>query len=179
MKEKNIETELRSLIDEKEYKRLLRFFKKEAKFLGQEKQISYYFSGEQDLRIQKSDKSAKIWMKKGKMHDDSREEIEVKLDLKEFENAEKIFEALGYVVKIKWFRKRNTFSWNGIKVMIDDTKGYGMIVEFEKMCKEKDKEKTIQILRRKMSELEINETPKSEFAKKFEYYEKNWKQLIR
>ncbi|EKE25510.1 MAG: hypothetical protein ACD_5C00134G0005 [uncultured bacterium] len=179
MKEKNIETEIRSLIDEKEYKKLLRFFKKEAKFLGQEKQISYYFSGEQDLRIQKSDKSAKIWMKKGKMHDDSREEIEVKLDLKEFENAEKIFEALGYEVKIKWFRNRNTFSWKGMKVMIDDTKGYGMIIEFEKMCKEKDKEKTVELLRDKMRQLSVNETSKSEFEKKFEYYKKNWKALIK
>lgn len=176
---KNIETEIRSLIDEKEYKRLLRFFKKEAKFLGQEKQISYYFSGDQDLRIQKSDKSAKIWMKKGKMHDDSREEIEVKLDWKEFENAQMLFEALGYQIKIKWFRKRNTFAWDGIKVMLDDTKGYGRIIELEKMCRQQDKEKTVAALREKLKQLKIQETPKEEFEKKFEYYKKNWKKLTK
>lgn len=176
---KNIEAEIRSFIDEKKYRSLLKFFKKEAKFLGEEKQLTKYFSGEQDLRIQKSDKAAKIWLKKGKMHDDSREEIEVKLDLKEFENAQNIFEALGYEVKIQWLRKRNTFAWKGLKVMLDDTKGYGMIIEFEKMCKEKDKEKALESIRKKMLELGIGETPKTEFAKKFEFYEKNWKKLIK
>lgn len=179
MKDKNIEAEIRSFIDEKQYKSLLKFFKKEAKFLGEEKQVTRYFSGEQDLRIQKSDKSAKIWLKKGKMHDDSREEIEVKLELKEFENANKIFEALGYEVKIQWLRKRNTFYWNGINVMLDDTKGYGMILELEKMCKEEDKEKTTEMLRKKMNDLDIAETKKGEFEKKFEYYKKNWKKLIK
>lgn len=178
MKSSNIEAEIRSLVDEKQYAKLLRFFKKEGKFLGKESQISYYFSGEQDLRIQKSDKSAKIWLKKGKMHDDSREEIEVRLELKEFENAEKIFEALGYEVKIKWFRTRNTFSWKGLKVMLDDTKGYGRIIELEKMCKESEKEKTITMLRRKMAELGIRETDKQEFENKFEYYKHNWQKLV-
>ncbi|KKP98212.1 MAG: Adenylyl cyclase CyaB [Candidatus Moranbacteria bacterium GW2011_GWD2_36_12] len=178
MEQKNIETEIRSLITEEQYKTLLKFFKKEGKFLGKENQISYYFSGEQDLRIQKSDKSAKIWLKKGKMHADCREEIEVKFDLKEFENAEKLFESLGYEVKIKWFRKRNTFLWKGISVMLDDTKGYGRIIELEKMCKEMEKEKTINMLRAKMEFLKIEETKKDEFEKKFEYYKKNWKKIV-
>jgi predicted adenylyl cyclase CyaB len=179
MKAKNIEAEIRSLISEDQYKRLLKFFKKEAKFLGEENQISHYFSGERDLRIQKSDKSAKIWLKKGKMHADSREEIEVKLEKSEFENAENLFRALGYEVKIKWFRKRFTFLWKGISVMLDDTKGYGRIIEFEKMCKESDKGKTINALRAKMKSLEIEETSKEKFEKKFEYYKKNWKKLIK
>ena len=78
---KNIEVEIRSLVTKNQYDNLFKFFKKEGKFLGEEKQISYYFSGEIDLRIQKSNKSAKIWLKKGKMHADSRKEIELKLVL--------------------------------------------------------------------------------------------------
>ncbi|EKE19255.1 MAG: hypothetical protein ACD_9C00071G0002 [uncultured bacterium] len=179
MSSKNIETEIRSLIDKDQYRKLLKFFKKEGKFLGEENQISYYFSGPEDLRIQKSDKSAKIWLKKGKMHDDSREEIEVKLELKEFKNAEKLFEALGYEIKIQWFRKRNTFLWKGVSVMLDDTKGYGHIIELEKMCKEEQKEKTINALRTKMNQLKIEETKKEEFEKKFEYYKNNWKKLVK
>ena len=179
MESKNIEAEIRSLIDERQYKSLLKFFKKEGKFLGQENQVSYYFSGSEDLRIQKSDKSAKIWLKKGKMHDDSREEIEVRLEKKEFENAEKIFEALGYEIKIKWFRKRNTFVWKGMRVMLDDTLGYAKIIELEKMCKKQDKEKTIANLRAKLAQLGIAETAKEEFEKKFEYYKNNWKKLVK
>lgn len=179
MKQKNIETEIRSFIDERQYKDLLKFFKKEGRFFGEEKQISYYFSGENDLRIQRSDKSAKIWLKKGKMHDDSREEIEVKLDIKEFENSKSLFEALGYEIKIEWYRRRNTFSWKGINVMLDDTKGYGRIIELEKMCKAPEKEKTIRLLRTKMEILGVQETKKEEFEKKFEYYKKNWKKLVK
>lgn len=179
MKQKNIEAEIRSFVSEDQHKKLLRFFKKEGKFLGVENQISYYFSGDHDLRIQKSDKNAKIWLKKGEMHADSREEIEIKFDLKQFENAENLFKALGYGVKIKWFRKRNTFSWQGVSVMLDDTKGYGRIIELEKMCKESEKEKTIKTLKNKLAILKIAETQKTEFSEKFEYYKKNWKKLVK
>lgn len=178
MKQKNIEIEIRSLIDEKSYKKLLRFFKKEGKFISQEKQTSYYFSGKNDLRIQKSDKYAKIWLKKGMMHDNSREEIEVRLDLREFENASRLFESLGFENEIIWFRTRNVFSWKNVKVMLDDTKGYGYILELEKMSDSVSEDKVIRDLSRKMELLGIRETPKEEFAKKFEYYKNNWKKLV-
>lgn len=178
MKQKNIEIEIRSLIDEKMYKKLLRFFKKEGRFISKENQTSYYFSGKDDLRIQKSDKYAKIWMKKGKMHDDSREEIEVKLDLKEFENANRLFESLGFKNEIIWLRMRNIFSWKNVKVMLDNTKGYGYILELEKMGDLASEDMIIKDLRSKMNSLGIEETSKEEFAKKFEYYKNNWKKLI-
>ncbi len=176
---KNIEVEIRSLVTKNQYDNLFKFFKKEGKFLGEEKQISYYFSGEIDLRIQKSNKSAKIWLKKGKMHADSRKEIELKLDLNNFENAKKLFEALGYKIEIKWYRKRNTFLWKEINVMLDDTKGYGYIIELEKMCQKTEKEKTVNMLRTTMNLLKVEETKKEEFDKKFEYYKKNWKRLTK
>jgi predicted adenylyl cyclase CyaB len=179
MKQKNIETEIRSLITKKQHQDLLKFFKKDGKFLGEERQVSYYFSGENDLRIQKSNKSAKIWLKKGKMHEDSREEIEIKIDKNEFENAKKLFEALDYEVKIEWFRKRNNFLWKGINVAVDDTRGYGYIIELEKMCKPIEKEKITNILRARIKLLGIKETKKEKFDKKFEYYKKNWKKLIK
>jgi len=178
MKQKNIEIEIRSLIDEKKYKKLLRFFRKEGKFISKENQTSYYFSGENDLRIQKSDKYAKIWLKKGMMHDNSREEIEIKLDLKEFENANRLFEFLGFKNEIIWLRTRNVFSWKNVKVMLDNTKGYGYILELEKMGDLASEDKIIKDLRRKMEFLGIEETPKEEFSKKFEYYKNNWKKLI-
>ncbi|EKE21492.1 MAG: hypothetical protein ACD_7C00215G0007 [uncultured bacterium] len=178
MKRKNIEIEIRSLIDEEKYKKLLKFFKKEGKFISKENQTSYYFSGENDLRIQKSDKYAKIWLKKGMMHDDAREEIEIKLNLKDFENANRLFESLGFKKEIIWIRKRNIFSWKNIKVMLDNTKGYGYILELEKMSDLADKDMVIKDLKRKMDLLGIKETSKEEFGKKFEYYKNNWKKLI-
>jgi uncharacterized protein YjbK len=42
---KNIEVEIRSFISRSQYYNLLKFFKKQGKFLGQDRQIAYYFSG--------------------------------------------------------------------------------------------------------------------------------------
>lgn len=178
MKIKNIEIEIRSLIDEENYKKLLRFFKKEGRLISQENQTSYYLSGENDLRIQKSDSYAKIWLKKGMMHDDFREEIEVRLNLKEFENASRLFESLGFKKEIIWIRKRKVFSWKKVKVMLDNTKGYGYILELEKMSDLASKNRVIKDLKSKMELLGIKETSKEEFDKKFKYYKNNWKKLI-
>jgi predicted adenylyl cyclase CyaB len=178
MKQKNIEIEIRSLIDEKMYKKLLRFFKKEGRFIGKENQISYYFSGKDDLRIQKSDKYAKIWLKKGMLHDNSRKEIEVKLELSEFENASRLFESLGFKNEIIWLRTRNIFSWKNVKIMLDNTKGYGYIIELEKMGDLESKDEILKDLKRKMEILGIKETSKEDFDKKFKYYKNNWKKLI-
>ncbi|MDD2388098.1 MAG: hypothetical protein PHP52_15095 [Bacteroidales bacterium] len=40
-------------------------------------------------------------MKKGKIHDDSREEIEIKFDKNDFEKLETLFLSLGYNIEIK------------------------------------------------------------------------------
>jgi len=118
----NIEVEIRSFISEEKYRELLDFLKKEGEFLGEENQKTYYFDTPQDLRIQKNDDYAKIWMKKGKLHDEHREEIEIKFDKSEFGNLEKLFLALGYNIEIKWFRKRFEFKWDNINVCLDFTK---------------------------------------------------------
>ncbi|MCX6735631.1 MAG: CYTH domain-containing protein [Candidatus Parcubacteria bacterium] len=176
---KNIECEIRSFLTEKEYKKLITFFKKEATFLSADEQITYYFDSKEDLRIQKNDTFAKIWMKKGKIHDEHREELEIKVPREDFEKLEKLFLGLGYSVEIKWFRKRHSFVWEGIDVAIDFTRGYGYIIELEKMTSVKEQEKTVAFLKKKLSELHIPLTPKEEFAKKYEFYKKNWKKLIK
>ncbi len=117
-------------------------------------------------------------MKKGKIHDEYREEIEIKYSKEDFEKLEQLFLTLGYKVEIKWFRKRNTFKWKDVAVVLDYTKGYGYIVELEKMSTEEDKESTLGHLRTKMQEVGIVITPKPEFDEKYQYYKKNWKQLV-
>ncbi len=57
---KNIEVEVRSLITEEQYKRLMERFKKEAVFVGEDEQVTYYFDSEQDLRIQKNNNFSKV-----------------------------------------------------------------------------------------------------------------------
>ena len=117
-------------------------------------------------------------MKKGKLHDDSREEIEIKFDKSEFENLEKLFLALKYNTEIKWFRKRSQFKWDDITVCLDYTKGYGHIIELEKMCTEETKEREFEILKQKLQSLGVNISSKEEFNQKFQYYKENWRSLI-
>jgi len=116
---------------------------------------------------------------KRKLHDDFREEMEIKFDRDDFEKLEKIFRLLGFKIKIKWFRKRHRFEWDGIKACVDHTKGYGHIIELEILCREEDKEGTLNILKQKLAELNIPLTPKEEFEKRFKHYEENWEELVK
>jgi|TARA_Y100000310_G_C20647642_1_gene797544 predicted adenylyl cyclase CyaB len=174
----NIETEIRSFISKEQFETLLEFFKQNAELKKEDYQETFYFDCDEDLRIQRNNFFSKIWMKKGKIHDDHREEIEVKFDKDEFENLEKLFLALGYNTEIKWFRKRFQFKWNEITVCMDSTKGYGYIIELEKMCSKENKEEEFKLLKAKLQSLNVEITPKEEFNKKFQYYKENWKSLV-
>ena len=175
----NIEAELRSFITKEEYEKLLDFFNKNAELVKEDYQETYYFDSPEDLRIQRSQKYAKLWLKKGKVHDEAREEIEIKVDRDDFENLEKLVKGIGHDIEIKWFRDRKQFDWNGIKVCLDYTKGYGYILELEKLCSEEEKEKCLEELRDKFKELGIEVTPREVFEEKYKHYKENWKELVK
>ena len=89
----------------------------------------------------------------------------------------KLFNALGNNIEIKWIRKRNEFDLNGIKVCIDYTKGYGYIIELEKLSSEEEKDKVLIELKDKLNELNIPLTPREEFDERYNYYKENWRRL--
>ncbi len=173
-----IEVEIRSFITGEKYLELIERLKKEGEFLGEDCQETHYFDAEEDLRIQRNNFFSKIWMKKGKIHDEQREEIEVRFPRGDFEKLEKIFLALGFTVAVKWFRTRHSFKWQGIDAAVDFTKGYGFILELEKMTDGSGKDETLALLERKMAALGIALTPKEEFEKKFRHYKENWRKLV-
>ncbi len=173
-----IEVEVRSFITKEKYDKLLKFFKRNAEFVNEDYQETYYFDSDADLRIQRNNFFSKIWLKKGKIHDDFREEIEIKFKRNDFENLEKLFFNLGFNVEIKWFRKRYHFKWERIDVMLDYTNGYGYIIELEKMSQGGDKEEILNMLNKKLISINVNPTSKEEFDKKYEHYKKNWRKLV-
>ena len=175
---KNIEVELKSFVSEERYQTLLTYFHKEAEFLGQDEQITYYFDCPEDFRIQQSGNYSKICLKKGKVHDYQREEYEVRCAKEDFEKLEKMFSLLGYKPEIKWFRNRHSFKWGDVDVAVDSTRGYGNIIELEKMSDETGKDRALVELREKLNELGIPLTPKEEFTEKFEYYKTHWQELV-
>ncbi len=173
-----IEVELRSFITKEKYEELLGFFGREGRLKDDDFQESHYFDCGQDLRIQRNNHFSKIWLKGGKLHDEQREEIEVKCRREDFEKLEEFFGALGLSVAIKWFRRRHTFGWKDVDVMLDYTKGYGYIIELEKMATESDREEALALLKERFRDLGIEVSPKEEFEKKFEHYRKNWEKLV-
>jgi len=173
----NIEAEVRSFVTEEQYARLLDFFRKNSEPVKEDYQETYYFDAPIDLRIQRNRKGAKLWTKGGRIHADSREETEVWFGREEFGKLETLLNSLGFPTSVKWFRQRKQFDWNGIKVCLDDTKGYGRIIELEKMCIPELANQTVEMLKKKMLELDISLTSKEEFDRKFEHYKKNWKTL--
>ena len=174
----NIEVELRSFISKDKYEELLEFFRKQGSFVKEDCQETYFFDCSQDLRIQKNDFFSKVWLKKGSMHDDQREEIEIRFSREEFDKLEKIFLDMGMNIAVKWMRKRHSFVWKGIDVSLDYTKGYGYILELEKLSSEKEKDSALELLKQGLKHLDIPLTPKQEFDAKYKYYKENWQSLI-
>ncbi|MDO8556119.1 MAG: CYTH domain-containing protein [Nanoarchaeota archaeon] len=174
----NIEVEARSFVSKEKFEQLLDFFTKHAQSVGVDDQESWYFDGFQDLRIQRNGQYAKVWLKKGKMHDAHREEVEIRSAPESFDQLAQLFAALGYTVAIKWFRKRQEFLWDGIKVCLDDTKGYGYIIELECMANDSDKNAVYHVLMQKLMNLDVSITSREEFEQRFEEYKLNWRSLV-
>jgi len=174
----NIEVEIRTFITKEKYENLLDYFKQHAQLIKEDYQETFYFDCEEDLRIQKNNFGSKIVIKKGKIHDEHREEIEIKLPQDKFEELENLFLILGYNTEIKWFRKRHEFKWDDITVCVDHTKGYGYIIELEKMCNTETQEQELENLKQKLQSLNLEITPREHFEEKFNHYKNNWKDLV-
>lgn len=175
----NVEVEVRSFISKENFNQLLKFFHKHANYLGHKTSEINYFNTSQDLRIEKSNSHAKLILKSGKIHDDAREEIEIKFNPNDFKQMERLFNNLGTNVEIKWFRERDTFEWDGITVTLDDTKGYGYKIELEIISPKNKQESALAALKEKLEKLNIPLTPREEFEQAFVRYKANWRELTK
>lgn len=180
-----IEVELRSFISQEKYVELMEFFSRNAEFIGEDIQETEYLGSEndagsgKDLRIQKNQTHSKIWLKKGKIHDEKREEIEVKFERHDYNKVKSLLNELGHRTKIRWFRKRTRFDWDGVDVSLDNTKGYGYIIELELLVEDNEQDEALELLKRRFEKLNIKITSREEFDRKFRHYSENWEQLLK
>jgi adenylate cyclase class IV len=172
-----IEVELRSFVSDDAFGTLLDFFKAHASFKDEDEQETWYLDVPEDVRIQRNKSYSKIWSKKGNIHDEAREETEARFPAEDFDKLASMAAMLGIGVKIKWFRKRIEFDWDGVSVCLDDTKGYGKILELEMVVPPESKDQALVELRSRFGSLNISITPRSEFEQAFAFYEKNWRTL--
>lgn len=175
----NIEVEIKSFITKQDYGRLNSFFLKNARLIHEDSQETCYFSGPKDIRSQKSKNSAKLIFKTGRVHDEQRGEIEVRVNKDDYNNLQLIAQELGLEPEIIWFRNRKLFKWQSIDVSLDYTKGYGYIIEMEKLSDHDHKDKDLKLLKSKLAELKIQLTRRDEFEKAFAHYKANWRELTK
>ncbi len=175
----DIECEIRSFLSDDDYGRAAGLLGTIGTYEGEDEQMTYYLkgNGDPDLRIQRNKTGSKIWMKKGRMHDAARQEIELPCRSEDFPTLEKLFLALGYAVSIKWFRKRRTYKVEDITATLDDTLGYGKILELEILCREDGRIEAMRRLEGMMTRLGISPTPKEDFDARYGDYERNWRAL--
>lgn len=170
-----IEVELRTFIDQNKYNELLTYFKQNDTEIITQKQITYYFKGDQDFRLMLTNDFCQLWLKKGEIHDDAREELVVKVDNQYKNDLIGMLKLLGFDSEIKWFRVRNSFIWNNINVTLDYTHGYGYILELENLVQDESQiQYGKEILNKGFEELKIIVSDKQLFKEKYEDYKINW-----
>lgn len=173
-----IEVEIRSFITKAQYEHLEKIFQSQGKFLKEDIQETVYFDAPIDLRVQKNSRGTKIWLKKGKMHDQMREEFELWLETKDYKKALSLFQLLGYSISVAWWRRRKSFVWRDVTVALDYTRKYGYILELEK-CVTRNKEKALSHIEALFQELNILPTPKEQFDRLYMNYVRTWQQQMK
>lgn len=177
---KNIEVEVRSFIDDQQFENIKKMLDADYVFVTELKEVTVYFSGEKDLRMRKNETEAYVILKEGKIHDDFRKEFEIGIQREDFDSMVALLESLGYAIEIEWHRSRREYAGDGIKILLDDTQGYGKILELERMVEPGQEAAAHHLLVGELGKFGIGTmTSKEEFNAKYEYYKKNWQQLIR
>ena len=173
-----IEVELRSFVTQEEYARLHELLAREGELLEKTHQETWYFDRDSNLRLVRGDQKGKICLKKGLTHDEGREEIEIPLAREDVDKAHDLLKALGHEVVVLWLRDRRRYMWQGIDVALDNTKGYGMILELELLVPPEEEAAAKERLHGVFSQLGISPTSKEEFATKYADYLETWKARV-
>ena len=171
-----VEVELKVFIDESTYGRLLKEFSRLGKLIEDTRQITHYLDHPMDTRVQISRDGGKIAQKTGWVHDEARHELEIKMSRTQAKDALKIFKNIGIGPKISWFRHRLAYQISRINVMLDNTVGYGMILEPEIMAPKDEIAESKDRLKNFLFELGLAASPKDVFEKAFREYSLQWRE---
>lgn len=174
-----IEVEFRAFLSDELFDSLKQYLNNNCTFLSKEKQITYYLDYDVDTRVQISEKKSRIWQKLGVIHDESRKEIEIPLHKEDGLKMLEIFQNLGSNIKIAWFRERQSFTKGSLNIELDNTIGYGKILEVEILCKESEVENSKKIIQNFFKELGVEISNKKLFDESFKKYLENWTNLTK
>lgn len=142
---KNIEIELRSLIDERKFIELNKFLEEKAKDLGEDNKDTYFFLfPDKLLKVTNNitKESAKITLKLNKIGVGSHfKEIEIPISPKDVENMVTAFKLIGFSNNQYSFQFRHNYLYKNVEIAVKYTQSWGFHVELEVMISE-DENKT-------------------------------------
>jgi predicted adenylyl cyclase CyaB len=175
------EVELKFLLSSKDKTALQNFLQAQnAQLVKREIQENWYYAtqGDTDLRIRRTDTKAFLILKKGWMHNENREEVEVEVKREAFELLDTILRSLGYDYDTKWYRERTEYILDNFTITLDFNAGYGWVAEIEQVVpagkEDQAREAIVQLARR----IGLKPTPKEIFDKMYQHYKKNWQYYI-
>lgn len=174
-----IEVEVRSFLTKQNWIALRRFFDTHGKFLNEGFDETVYFSTPKDLRIRRDDDTAYVILKGGKIHDAHRKEFEIPFSRERFLELEALLRTLGFSVKVRWYRVRRIYRWRGVTAYLWFTKGYGWMIELEKLTSPQHAGRIHRRLSALIRSLGVEATPRHEMDRHFAYYLENWKGLTK
>lgn len=171
-----IEVELRAFITSQQYDCLLQYLLKEGEEVEHTRQITYYLDHGVDTRVQIFGDGGRVWQKLGKMHQSARKEYEIIMSRSDARKMLEIFHNLDFNVRVCWFRERRKFNVGKIAVALDNTIGYGRILEAEISCEEGEVELNRQVLLDFLNKLDITPTNKQTMDMAFSDYLRTWRE---
>lgn len=176
--EQHIEVELRSFVTAEEYERLLAKMEAEGDKIEETNQETWYFDKDSHLRLVRGDKSAKLCLKGGVTHDEEREEIDLPIAREHVEAAHALLRGIGHEIEVLWLRHRRRYMWQGIDVALDNTEGYGRILELEILVAPGAEQQALDQLHAAFTTLGITPSAKEEFSQRYKEYLASWRERL-
>lgn len=172
---KNIEVEVRGPLSNQEYKRIKRFFKKNANFIESKNRILIDYSTcnenvsmenrTKDIRIRTTNGAPEVIIKLGNWGEaEARREISLKIGEGSFDDLVEVFGHLGWGEGVLCVRNSLVYQYRDVEFALVEVPGHSYYFEAEKMVsKESEKKKSIKEIEQVCLELELTQFNKKDF----------------
>jgi predicted adenylyl cyclase CyaB len=129
----NYEIEKRSLLTDKEYSRITKYLKDNAKLISSKNLITMLFKEPSYIRIryEEGKDKAKITIKNGTYHDKARTETEKDIKLSDVKASLKKLEKKGFKKCALLKSKRETYKYDKYTIDVSNHQYLGIIIEIE------------------------------------------------
>lgn len=133
------EVEKRSKVSLQEFRRVKKFLRKNSRYLGRERMISFLFNEPTYLRIRiiKGKNKAVLTYKSGSYKHKARKELDKEINKSELKKLIVILKNVGYKKCVSKKTERESYKFNGLKVELNKIESLGLIIEIEAITNKK------------------------------------------